>query len=123
MGWKDRIQRAFREPGSSEGDAAREHAGAPRPRTAVLERLRRHVIESSDGTLSPEQVDDREHLYDAGYLDSQSSASLLELIEAEYGVEVSETDLVGRLSSLEALAHHVQAHGEAERSRTNRDGS
>lgn len=104
MSWKDRLKDAFRDPEpSAPATPAAGAAGAD----AVLARLRRHVIESSDGALSPDDVDDREHLYDAGYLDSQSAASLLLLIEEEYDLEVSETDLVGRLSTLEALARHV----------------
>ena len=50
-------------------------------------------------------------LLDHGYLDSLSAASFLAGIENEYGVVVSEVDLLGPLQSLEQLARYV--HDEA----------
>jgi acyl carrier protein len=54
------------------------------------------------------------HLLDEGYLDSQSSASLMLLIETRYGVRLAEVELTGRLHSVDALARHVAAARSAD---------
>ena len=65
------------------------------------------MAERSDGNFSADAFDASEHLFDAGYIDSMNSLSLLALIEERYGVEVPEVDLVGSLSTLAALVDHV----------------
>lgn len=75
----------------------------------ILEDLRKCIVESSEGKLSAYEVDARARLYDHGYVDSLSTASLLAFIHQRYDVEISEVDLVGRLSSLDALARHILA--------------
>ena len=73
----------------------------------VRERLRSHLATLSDGKLSVEAIDPAASLIDHGYLDSLSAATFLAQIEEEYGIEITEVDLVGRLASLEALARHL----------------
>jgi acyl carrier protein len=65
-------------------------------------------VENSEAQLSACEVDARARLFDHGYVDSLSAASLLAFIDQRYHVEISEVDLVGRLSSLDALARHIQ---------------
>ena len=74
----------------------------------ILDDLRECVVENSEGQLSACEVGVRARLYDHGYVDSLSAASLLEFIHRRYQVEISEVELVGRLSSLDALARHIQ---------------
>ncbi len=102
--------------GPSTGD--RPTNGTPPVRVAppgsvgdVRERLRSRLATLSDGRLSVEAIDPAASLIDHGYLDSLSAATFLAQIEEEYGIEITEVDLVGRLASLEALAIHL--HREA----------
>ncbi len=46
---------------------------------------------------------------DAGYIDSIRAADLLAHVERSYGVRVPEVELVGSLSTLNALIAHVAA--------------
>ena len=78
---------------------------------AVRERLRNELAALSDGKLAGEEIDPAVSLLDHGYLDSLSAASFLAGIENEYGVVVSEVDLLGPRQSLEQLARYV--HDEA----------
>jgi len=82
-------------------------AAAPRDLAAVLDDLRQHVCAAARDFLPADAVDTHAHLYDAGYVDSISGADLLVHIERCYGLFIPETDLVGRLSSLDALARHI----------------
>jgi acyl carrier protein len=77
----------------------------------VCERLRGQLASLSDGKLRAEAIDPTASLFDHGYLDSLSAATFLAQIEDEYGVAITEVDLVGRLRSLDALAQHL--HREA----------
>lgn len=117
MSWRDRLKR--RQPGS-EGGAVEEAAplaavpeslkGSPASsREAVLAWLRDTVLELSDGKLQAGEIDPAAHIFDYGYVDSLSAVNLLASIQARYGVEVQEVDLVGGLSSLDALAEFVHA--------------
>ena len=78
----------------------------------VRERLRKELAALSDGKLAGEEIDPGVSLLDHGYLDSLSAAVFLAGIEDEYGVVVSEVDLLGPLQSLEQLARYVndEAH-------------
>jgi len=90
-------------------DASSEHSQRARPRdlASVLDDLRRHIGASSRDSLPADAIDTRAHLYDAGYVDSITGADLLVHIERRYGLFIPETDLVGRLCSLDALARHI----------------
>ena len=72
---------------------------------------RRHLQLAETSLL--EAIDPAASLIDHGYLDSLSAASFLAQIEEEYGIEITEVDLVGRLASLEALARHLHREGTA----------
>ncbi len=105
MAWFRRKQRAPR-------SAPPPRPGEPAPAggaEAILEDLCRAIVEQSDGSLTREQIDVAGDLVGYGYVDSLTAATLLERIEERYGVEVSELDLVGRLSTLQALADHIRS--------------
>ena len=57
--------------------------------------------------MSVEEIDPHVHIYDAGYVNSITGADLLVHIEDRYDLYIRETDLVGSLSSLDALARHI----------------
>ncbi len=80
---------------------------------AVRDRLRIQLAALSDGSLSGEEIDPTVSLLDHGYLDSLSAAAFLAGIEDEYGVVVSEVDLLGPLQSLEQLARYLQDEAPA----------
>ena len=86
---------------------ARAPQRAPASRAEIEAALRSFMAERSDGVFTPDGFDATEHLFDAGYIDSMNSLSLLAFIEERYGVEVSEVDLVGSLSTLAALVDCV----------------
>jgi acyl carrier protein len=56
-----------------------------------------------------EEIDTRIHMYDAGYVTSITAADLLAHIESRYGVDISETKLIGPLQNIEALAGHIES--------------
>lgn len=56
-----------------------------------------------------EEIDTKIHMYDAGYVTSITAADLLAHIESRYGVDISETKLIGPLQNLEALATHIES--------------
>jgi acyl carrier protein len=82
---------------------------APSTAEAIGAVLKDHIAEQSDGEHTADAIEGDAHLFDYGYLDSQSSASLMLLIEKRYGVRLKEVELVGRLSTVDALARHIAA--------------
>ena len=93
------------EPTSAAPRAAREARLGDREEVEAS--LRRFFAERSDGSLAPDAIDPTLHLFDAGYVDSMSSLTLLDFIEERYGVAVPEVDLVGGLGTLADLAAYV----------------
>jgi acyl carrier protein len=88
-----------------------EAAPAPPPEAAagdVLEALRAKIVELSGGQLTLENVDPAGALFDDGYIDSLSAAKLIAFIDQQYGVEITELDLVGELFNLGALARSIE---------------
>lgn len=90
-------------------DAASEPAPASAAVGEVVERLRAFLVERSSGALAASDVDPREPMFDAGYVDSLTSAELLAFIDHQWGVQIADMDIVGRLNTLERLAAHVVA--------------
>jgi acyl carrier protein len=107
MGIFDRIKRAF-----EDDDAVDTRPDDEPPASEITARLCAFLAEHSDGQLATSDIDPDEHLYDAGYVDSQSSVALLAYIEESWGVEVSEVDLVGRLASVSALARLLRSENQ-----------
>jgi acyl carrier protein len=92
------------------GASERETAASGAPAAAEIEAsLRRFFAERSGGSLTADEIDPRAHLFDAGYVDSMNSLTLLDFIEERYGVAVPEVELVGGLATLAALADYVAA--------------
>jgi len=79
-------------------------------RAEIEAALRRFFVERSGGSLGADAIDATQHLFDAGYVDSMNSLTLLDFIEERYGVAIPEVDLVGGLSTLGALADYVARH-------------
>jgi len=102
MSWFDRLKT----PAAADGpaDATLDAASA-----AIVERLRRFVSEHSEATLRPADVDARENLFDAGYVDSLSATELVAFVNAEYGVHVRDMDLLDRCNTLVGLAAFILA--------------
>jgi len=75
---------------------------------AILANLRAFVVKLSEGRVTAEAIDPKGHIFDYGYVDSFKSAELLAFIHKQYGVEIPEVHLVGRLNTLDALARHIQ---------------
>lgn len=73
----------------------------------VLTDLCRYICATSSDALVEADIDPSLPMYDAGYVDSITGADLLVHIETQYGLFIPETDLVGRLCSLDALAQHI----------------
>ena len=80
---------------------------APAGRESLIAELRSFIASRLDEGMAPDAIERDKHLYDFGYLDSMRGADFLVHIEQRYGVFVPETDLVGRFSTLEAIADHI----------------
>lgn len=88
-------------------------ASPPGARVALLQAdLAAVIVRLSEGRLRAEQLDPRAVMFDRGYLDSLSYVELLVHIEARWGVRVEDTELVGRLNTLGALAADLAAKSE-----------
>lgn len=85
--------------------------GGPDPQATeqVLAELRAVLVAQSSGALADASIDPAAPLLQFGYLDSLSAVSFVEQVRVRYGVEVSEDDLVGELSTLGAVARFVAA--------------
>ena len=118
--WLRRLRESLRRSGRAAADDA-----PPRPSSAadaaspehgrILDRLRAFVVEQSDASLSPQDVAATDDLFDCGHLDSMSAVALLEFIDERYGVRIDQAELVGRLSTLDALVRHIVAEVRDER--------
>jgi acyl carrier protein len=90
-------------------------SGTTGKRAEVEWSLRRFFAERSGGALTPDAIDPSVHLFNAGYVDSMSSLTLLDFIDERYGVTVPEVDLVGGLCTLSGLAEFVAERSIAPR--------
>ena len=99
---------------SSELEGSKESVAATLARPAssaegeILDVLRSKVSEFSNGQLAARDVDPRAILFDFGYVDSLTAVTLISFIDTEYGVSISELDLVGALNHLQAVADHIE---------------
>jgi len=84
-----------------------DQAGIDALRADVEKTLRGFFVERSGGSLTPDAIDPTVHVFEAGYVDSMNSLTLLDFIEQRFGVTVPEVDLVGPLSTVAALADYV----------------
>jgi acyl carrier protein len=99
--------------GGSAEDAASPSAGEPAQpdsaRTAeLIAALREVVVRNGDGEVQSEDVAADDHLLYANHMDSMAGASLLTFIEDSYGVHIEDFELVEDLSTLRALARHIE---------------
>jgi acyl carrier protein len=82
---------------------------APAAEQALVERLVQLLVQASEGRLQADAIDPDEHLYDCGYLDSMSAAGFLAALAQQFGVRLRESQLIGQLDHVRALARHVLA--------------
>jgi acyl carrier protein len=75
----------------------------------ILKDLVDHICSTMPDPRAPEEIDTQLHMYDAGYLTSITAADLIAHIDARYGLDISETKLVGRLQNLAALASYIES--------------
>ena len=73
----------------------------------VIADLREFVRSTIPDPIPLDEIDPLMHLYDAGYVTSVTAADLLAHIETRYGLDVSETQLIGRLQNLDALSRYI----------------
>jgi acyl carrier protein len=80
----------------------------------VLAELTSQVCETMPDPREPEEVDVELHMYDAGYVTSITAADLLAHIDERYGLDISETKLIGPLQNLAALAAYIHEHAPSQ---------
>ena len=113
MSWAQRIKSMLTSAeDASENEVGLEVATQLAPHAAadrdVIDSLRSEVARESGGRLEFDGIDPDASVYDHGYVDSLSSASLLHFIETRYGVRIMDTELVGRLDTLAKIAAFVE---------------
>jgi acyl carrier protein len=96
-----------------EADTAEPSPNASAPargstREQILSDLVAQICATMPDPRPAEEIDPRVHMYDAGYVTSITAADLLAHIDARYGVDISETKLIGPLQNLEALVSHIE---------------
>jgi acyl carrier protein len=78
--------------------------GAPE----IAEALRDELVRLSEGKLRAGDIDPSQHMFDCGYIDSLSAVMLIAHVEDRYGVLIEDVELIESLTTLEALAAHVE---------------
>ena len=73
----------------------------------ILQAMVSYVVEISEGKLRDADIDRGVDIFDYGYVDSLTVVQLLDFIEERWGVNVPETQTVGRLNTLKALAEFI----------------
>ena len=73
----------------------------------VLAELQDYVRESLPDGLDGGEIEADVNMFDAGFVNSISGAELLAHIESRYDVRIAESELIGRLDNLGAIARHV----------------
>lgn len=115
MGLLDRIKNLFSEDDSSTASASDtpenvaevSAGGAGFDSRELLEQFKQKICELSTGQLEADAIDPSASLFDFGYLDSLSAVTMISFIDTDYGVSVSEIDLVEELDNLQALVDRV----------------
>jgi acyl carrier protein len=87
----------------------REDAEGGLSRDAVVDDLRRQLVELSEGRLAPGEIDPSGHLLDHGYLDSLSAVMFLAHVSDRYGVQIEDVEFVEELNTLDAIATRLGA--------------
>jgi len=82
-------------------------AGAADPRASVIQALRHHIAEASQGRLRAEEIQEHGPLFDKGYLDSFSYVEFLAFIEQMYRVRIEDSQLAGKLTTIATIAEHI----------------
>lgn len=77
----------------------------------ILTDLLAHICTTMSDPPTPDEVDLQLHMFDAGYLTSITAADLIAHIDARYGIDISETQLIGPLQNLAALVRYVESGG------------
>ncbi|NQZ99751.1 MAG: acyl carrier protein [Myxococcales bacterium] len=111
MSWLEKAKNALfgHEDGAPPAAPAQNGRDVSRPSDSVVAaELVAQIVELSSDGLSAAHLDLRAHLFDYGYLDSMSAVSLIGFIGQRYGVEISESDLIGALDCIDALARHIE---------------
>ena len=73
----------------------------------ILSALKTKISELSNGQLGEDDLDANAMLFDFGYVDSLSAVTLISFVDSQYGVAVTELDLVGAINNLQLLADHI----------------
>ena len=74
---------------------------------AIVDALRRYLVELSEQRLAYGEIDPDRHLFDHGYVDSLSAVMLLAHIEEHWGIQIEDVELVESLTSVNALAARI----------------
>jgi len=82
--------------------------GEPVTLDALIDDMRKKVAELSDGKLTAAAIDPAGHLFDFGYVDSLTAVSFLAYVEDRWGVTIEDVDVVEKLTTIRAIAEHVQ---------------
>lgn len=89
--------------------------GPPGSVDDILAELTAQVCATMPDPRTPEEIDVELHMYDAGYVTSITAADLLAYIDERYGLDISETKLIGPLQNLAALAAYIHSNAGREK--------
>ena len=106
------VPAASKEPAANEAPAPAETSAGSGSDLSIEEITRdlvAHILTTMPDPRPAEEIDHHVHMFDAGYVTSISAADLLAHIEATYGLDISETKLIGPLQNLHALASFIQS--------------
>lgn len=91
----------------------------PQPTLAVepvIRVLAGYLAGKSRTRLLPEQLNPDENVWTSGYVDSLGYVEFLVFVEEQFGVTVTDVELVGDMNTLRAVARHICAQRAREAS-------
>ncbi len=95
--------------GAREAAAPGASAGGELSVEAIVEDLVGQICSTMPDPRPANEIDHHVHMFDAGYVTSISAADLLAHIQTRYGLDITETKLIGPLQNLEALANYIKS--------------
>jgi acyl carrier protein len=115
MSWTNRLKKAVSGDAEPAPQAPRLAPAPAAPvdakslgRAGLVELLRRDLVEISEGKLMLDEIDASGHLFDFGYVDSLSAVVFLARIEDRFGVQIEDLALIETLTSVDAIADHIE---------------
>lgn len=84
----------------------------PADRAVLIDRLTAFIRDIASVAADDRDFGPAVDLFDYGYLDSFGTVQLIEMVQREFGPDLTQTDFYGEnIRSIRAIAEHIAARG------------